>query len=145
MRASYFPFTEPSVEVDIRCTLCHGSGCRVCTWTGWLELLGGGVVHPTVLRNGGYDPEKVSGIAWGMGVERQLLLRHEIHDIRVSTRTISASCSSSLDVQLGISWSSLTRVRLLPGTPSTGPLRQVQDGGATAIHAMYHASSVGVC
>jgi phenylalanyl-tRNA synthetase alpha chain len=83
MRASYFPFTEPSVEVDIRCTLCHGSGCRVCKWTGWLELLGGGVVHPTVLRNGGYDPEKVSGIAWGMGVERQLLLRHEIHDIRV--------------------------------------------------------------
>ncbi len=83
MRASYFPFTEPSVEVDIRCTPCHGSGCRVCKNTGWLELLGGGVVHPTVLRNGGYDPDTVTGIAWGMGVERQLLLRHEINDIRM--------------------------------------------------------------
>lgn len=82
MRASYFPFTEPSVELDIRCTICHGAGCRVCKRTGWLELLGGGVVHPIVLRNGGYDPAKVSGIAWGMGIERQVLLRHEINDIR---------------------------------------------------------------
>ncbi len=86
MRASYFPFTEPSVEIDIKCTPCHGAGCRVCKYTGWLELLGGGVVHPTVLRNGGYDPDKVSGIAWGMGVERQLLLRHEINDIRLFYR-----------------------------------------------------------
>ncbi|MGH3866618.1 MAG: phenylalanine--tRNA ligase subunit alpha [Pseudonocardiaceae bacterium] len=86
MRASYFPFTEPSVEIDIKCTPCHGAGCRVCKHTGWLELLGGGVVHPTVLRNGGYDPDKVSGIAWGMGVERQLLLRHEINDIRLFYR-----------------------------------------------------------
>lgn len=82
MRASYFPFTEPSVELDIHCTICDGAGCRVCKHTGWLELLGGGVVHPIVLRNGGYDPEKVSGVAWGMGIERQVLLRHEIKDIR---------------------------------------------------------------
>jgi phenylalanyl-tRNA synthetase alpha chain len=82
LRGSYFPFTEPSVEVDIRCTICAGRGCRVCKLTGWLELLGAGLVHPAVLRNGGYDPANVRGIAFGMGVERQILLRHQINDIR---------------------------------------------------------------
>ena len=81
-RGSFFPFTEPSVEVDIRCTLCNAEGCRVCKYTGWLELLGAGLVHPTVLRNGGYDPERVRGIAFGMGVERMVMLRHGIDDIR---------------------------------------------------------------
>lgn len=82
MRGSYFPFTEPSVEVDILCTLCHGSGCRICKESGWLEVLGAGLVHKDVLRNGGYDPDKVRGIAFGMGVERAVLLRHQISDIR---------------------------------------------------------------
>jgi phenylalanyl-tRNA synthetase alpha chain len=81
-RGSYFPFTEPSVEVDIHCTLCHGRGCRVCKGTGWLELLGAGLVHPRVLENGGYDPDKVRGIAFGMGVERMVLLSYGITDIR---------------------------------------------------------------
>jgi phenylalanyl-tRNA synthetase alpha chain len=83
MRGSYFPFTEPSVEVDIRCTLCLGAGCRICKNSGWLELLGAGLVHPQVLRNGGYDPGEVRGIAFGMGVERAVLLRHQISDIRL--------------------------------------------------------------
>lgn len=82
MRGSYFPFTEPSVEVDIRCTLCSGKGCRVCKQSGWLEVLGAGMVHPAVLRFGGYDPEQVRGIAFGMGIERLVLLRHGIDDIR---------------------------------------------------------------
>jgi phenylalanyl-tRNA synthetase alpha chain len=82
MRGSYFPFTEPSVEVDIRCTLCGGSGCRVCKLTGWLELLGAGLVHPIVLKNGGYDPDRVRGIAFGMGIERMVMLLHGINDIR---------------------------------------------------------------
>lgn len=82
-RASYFPFTEPSVEVDVRCTICGGSGCRVCKQSGWLELLGAGMVHPVVLQNGGYDPEKYRGFAFGMGIERQVLLRYDIHDIRL--------------------------------------------------------------
>ena len=82
LRGSYFPFTEPSVEVDIKCTLCQGRGCRVCKSTGWLELLGAGMVHPTVLRNGGYDPDKVQGIAAGMGIERIVMLRYYIDDIR---------------------------------------------------------------
>ena len=82
VRGSYFPFTEPSVEVDIKCTLCDGEGCRVCKYSGWLELLGAGMVHPRVLENGGYDPQKVRGIAFGMGVERMVLLRYQIEDIR---------------------------------------------------------------
>jgi phenylalanyl-tRNA synthetase alpha chain len=82
LRGSYFPFTEPSVEVDIRCTLCGGTGCRICKHTGWLELLGAGLVHPVVLKNGGYDPEINQGIAFGMGVERIVMLRHSISDIR---------------------------------------------------------------
>ncbi|MBK6533263.1 MAG: phenylalanine--tRNA ligase subunit alpha [Deltaproteobacteria bacterium] len=82
LRGSYFPFTEPSVEVDIRCTLCGGNGCRVCKQTGWLELLGAGMVHPVVLANGGYDPAEWRGFAFGMGIERTVLQRYDIHDIR---------------------------------------------------------------
>jgi phenylalanyl-tRNA synthetase alpha chain len=81
-RASYFPFTEPSGEVDIECYVCNGQGCPVCKETGWLEILGCGMVHPTVLMNGGYDPEIYSGFAFGMGPERITMLRHKIVDIR---------------------------------------------------------------
>ncbi len=81
-RCSYFPFTEPSVEVDVDCMLCAGAGCRVCKHTGWLEIMGAGMVHPTVLRNGGYDPSHVSGFAFGMGPERVTMLKYGIDDIR---------------------------------------------------------------
>ena len=81
-RASYFPFTEPSMEVDVECFLCGGEGCRVCKYTGWLEIAGSGMVHPTVLRNGGYDPSVWSGFAFGMGPERITMLKHGIQDIR---------------------------------------------------------------
>jgi phenylalanyl-tRNA synthetase alpha chain len=81
-RASYFPFTEPSAEVDISCFLCDGAGCKICKQTGWLEILGCGMVHPNVLRNGGYDPEIWSGFAFGMGPERIAMLKYGIDDIR---------------------------------------------------------------
>lgn len=81
-RASYFPFTEPSAEMDVECFVCGGKGCSVCKNSGWLEILGSGMVHPTVLQNGGYDPTRYSGYAWGMGPERQLMLRYKIDDIR---------------------------------------------------------------
>jgi phenylalanyl-tRNA synthetase alpha chain len=81
-RPSYFPFTEPSAEVDIGCVICTGGGCRLCKETGWLEILGSGMVHPRVLRNVGYDPEEVTGFAFGMGVERIAMLRYGIDDIR---------------------------------------------------------------
>ena len=81
-RASHFPFTEPSVEVDMDCILCGGEGCRVCKYTGWLEISGAGMVHPVVLSNGGYDPDVYSGFAFGMGVERPAMLVHGIEDIR---------------------------------------------------------------
>jgi phenylalanyl-tRNA synthetase alpha chain len=81
-RASHFPFTEPSVEVDMDCILCGGDGCRVCKYTGWLEISGAGMVHPVVLRNGGYDPDVYSGFAFGMGVERPAMLLHGVDDIR---------------------------------------------------------------
>mgnify|MGYP001567081238 CR=1 FL=1 len=81
-RASYFPFTEPSAEVDVECFVCDGKGCQVCKNSGWLEILGCGMVHPVVLQNGGYDPKIYSGFAWGMGPERQLMLRNKINDIR---------------------------------------------------------------
>lgn len=81
-RPSYFPFTEPSLEMDITCFLCSGKGCRICKHTGWLEVLGAGMVHPNVFRNCGYDPEKVSGFAFGMGVDRISLLRYGVGDIR---------------------------------------------------------------
>ncbi|MBN1660113.1 MAG: phenylalanine--tRNA ligase subunit alpha [Anaerolineae bacterium] len=81
-RASHFPFTEPSAEVDMDCILCKGKGCRVCKYTGWLEILGAGMVHPVVLRYGGYDPDVYSGFAFGMGPERIAMLKHRIEDIR---------------------------------------------------------------
>jgi len=81
-RASHFPFTEPSAEMDIECFLCGGEGCPVCKNAGWLEILGCGMVHPNVLRNGGYDPERYTGFAFGMGPERITMLRHRIEDIR---------------------------------------------------------------
>ncbi len=81
-RASHFPFTEPSAEMDIECFVCGGVGCGVCKGSGWLEILGCGMVHPTVLRNGGYDPTLFSGFAFGMGPERITMLRHKIEDIR---------------------------------------------------------------
>ena len=81
-RCSYFPFTEPSVEVDLDCILCEGKGCPLCKQTGWLEILGAGMVHPVVLENGGYDPTVFSGYAFGMGPERIAMLKHRIDDIR---------------------------------------------------------------
>jgi len=81
-RASYFPFTEPSAEVDVECFVCGGGGCGVCKGSGWLEIMGCGMVHPVVLRNGGYDPARYSGFAAGMGPERVTMLRHRIEDIR---------------------------------------------------------------
>ena len=81
-RASHFPFTEPSAEVDIACILCGGKGCRVCKHTGWVEIMGCGMVHPVVLENGGYDPAKYSGFAFGMGPERIAMLKYGINDIR---------------------------------------------------------------
>jgi phenylalanyl-tRNA synthetase alpha chain len=82
-RPSYFPFTEPSLEMDITCFLCSGKGCRICKHTGWLEVLGAGMVHPNVFRNCGYDPETISGFAFGMGVDRISLLRYGVNDIRI--------------------------------------------------------------
>lgn len=82
LRPSFFPFTEPSAEVDVTCAQCGGSGCRMCKQTGWVEILGCGMVHPKVLEYGGYDPKEVSGFAFGMGVERVALLKYEIDDIR---------------------------------------------------------------
>jgi phenylalanyl-tRNA synthetase alpha chain len=81
-RAAHFPFTEPSAEMDIECFICDGKGCPVCKRTGWLEILGCGMVHPIVLRNGGYDPEIFTGFAFGMGPERITMLKHGIDDIR---------------------------------------------------------------
>lgn len=83
LRPSYFPFTEPSAEVDISCIICGGAGCRTCGNSGWLEILGAGMVHPQVLANGGYDPERVSGFAFGMGIERIAMLKYGIDDLRL--------------------------------------------------------------
>ena len=82
-RPSFFPFTEPSAEVDIGCVICRGSGCRVCSQTGWLEILGSGMVDPEVYRMVGYDPDQVTGFAFGLGVERIAMLRYGIDDIRM--------------------------------------------------------------
>ncbi len=81
-RASYFPFTEPSMEIDVECFLCGGEGCKMCKYSGWLEIAGSGMMHPVVLRNGGYDPAVWSGFAFGMGPERMTILKHGIRDIR---------------------------------------------------------------
>ncbi|MCX8038409.1 MAG: phenylalanine--tRNA ligase subunit alpha [Candidatus Sumerlaeia bacterium] len=82
-RPSFFPFTEPSAEMDIGCVICSGVGCRVCKGTGWLEILGAGMVHPAVFENVGYDSEKWTGFAFGMGVERIAMLKYGINDIRL--------------------------------------------------------------
>lgn len=82
LRPSYFPFTEPSVEVDITCANCDGKGCSMCKGTGYIEILGGGMVHPNVLKMNGYDPDKYSGFAFGIGIERVAILRYGIDDIR---------------------------------------------------------------
>jgi phenylalanyl-tRNA synthetase alpha chain len=82
IRSSYFPFTEPSIEVDMDCIVCGGAGCGLCKKTGWLEIMGAGMVHPVVLRNGGYDPERFSGFAFGMGPQRITMLKYAIDDIR---------------------------------------------------------------
>jgi phenylalanyl-tRNA synthetase alpha chain len=82
-RPSFFPFTEPSAEVDVLCFVCGGDGCRLCKQGGWLEILGSGMVHPNVLRNVGYDPEEVTGWAFGMGIERIAMLKYGIDDLRL--------------------------------------------------------------
>jgi phenylalanyl-tRNA synthetase alpha chain len=82
IRASYFPFTEPSIEVDVDCIVCGGQGCSLCKQTGWLEIMGAGMVHPVVLRNGGYDPSRFSGFAFGMGPQRITMLLYGLKDIR---------------------------------------------------------------
>ena len=85
VRPSYFPFVEPGMEIDIRCTTCAGEGCQLCKHTGWLEVCGAGMVHPQVLHAGGLDPEVYSAYAWGSGIERLVQLRYAIHDIRLFT------------------------------------------------------------
>jgi len=82
-RPSYFPFTEPSAEADIQCVICGGGGCRVCSHTGWLEILGCGMIHPEVLRHVGIDSEQYTGYAFGMGVERLTMLRYGVNDLRL--------------------------------------------------------------
>ncbi len=84
-RPSYFPFVEPGMEVDIRCSLCQGKGCGLCKQSGWLEVLGAGMIHPEVLKNGGIDPEEYSGFAWGLGVERIANIKFGVSDIRLFT------------------------------------------------------------
>ena len=81
-RPGYYPFTEPSVAFDVQCVVCDGTGCSACQRTGWMTILGAGMVHPVVLRNGGLDPERYQGFAFGMGSERITMLRYGIHDIR---------------------------------------------------------------
>lgn len=84
-RPSYFPFVEPGVEIDVSCVACQGKGCPLCKHTGWLEIAGAGMIHPEVLRNGGIDPEEYSGFAWGLGLERLVIMLRGIQDIRLFT------------------------------------------------------------
>ncbi|HHY09792.1 MAG TPA: phenylalanine--tRNA ligase subunit alpha, partial [Firmicutes bacterium] len=83
LRPSYFPFTEPSAEIDVSCIMCGGGGCRICQETGWLEILGAGMVDPRVLDGVGYDSEKYTGFAFGVGVERMAMLKYGVNDIRL--------------------------------------------------------------
>jgi phenylalanyl-tRNA synthetase alpha chain len=85
-RCDYFPFVEPGVEVAIECSVCHGTGCRLCGYSGWIEILGAGMVHPSILKRGDIDPEIYSGFAFGIGVERIAMLRYDIDDIRLFYR-----------------------------------------------------------
>jgi phenylalanyl-tRNA synthetase alpha chain len=82
-RCDYFPFVEPGVEMDIDCHVCKGAGCKLCSYTGWIEIMGAGVVHPSVLEGVGYDSSKYSGFAFGMGPERVAMLKHGVDDIRL--------------------------------------------------------------
>jgi len=82
-RPSFFPFTEPSAEVDVECLLCGGKGCQLCKYEGWLEILGSGMIDPEVFKAVAYDPEKVTGYAFGMGVERMAQLKHRVTDVRL--------------------------------------------------------------
>lgn len=83
LRPSYFPFTEPSAEMDISCTVCKGEGCNICKYTGWVEILGCGMIHPNVLKNCDIDPEKYTGFAFGMGIERIAILKYQVNDLRL--------------------------------------------------------------
>jgi phenylalanyl-tRNA synthetase alpha chain len=83
LRPSFFPFTEPSAEVDVSCNICNGSGCNVCKYTGWLEILGCGMVHPNVLENCKIDSKIYTGYAFGMGIERIAMLKYEVRDLRL--------------------------------------------------------------
>lgn len=83
LRPSFFPFTEPSAEIDISCFICHGKGCNICKYSGWVEIAGSGMVHPNVLRNCGVDPEEFTGFAFGMGIDRVTMLRYGIDDLRL--------------------------------------------------------------
>ncbi len=83
LRPSYFPFTEPSFEVDMLCTVCGGKGCSSCKRTGWVELLGSGIVHPNVIKNGGLDPDKYKGFAFGMAIDRLAMMKYKVNDIRL--------------------------------------------------------------
>ena len=82
LRPNYFPYTEPSIEIDASCVVCHGKGCGLCSHTGWVELLGSGMVHPQVLRNVGIDPVKYSGFAFGVGLERLAAVKYQVPDLR---------------------------------------------------------------
>lgn len=82
-RPSFFPFTEPSAEIDISCLICKGKGCNVCKYSGWVEIAGSGMVHPNVLKNCGIDPEEYTGFAFGMGIERVTMLRYQVNDLRL--------------------------------------------------------------
>ena len=84
-RPSYFPFTEPSAEIDISCLICKGAGCNVCKYSGWVEIAGSGMVHPAVLENVGIDPSEFSGFAFGMGIERITMLKYQVNDLRLFT------------------------------------------------------------
>jgi len=83
LRPHFFPFTEPSAEVDVSCFICNREGCRVCKWTGWIEILGAGMVDPNVLKAVGYDPEEITGFAFGMGIERIAMLKYGVNDLRL--------------------------------------------------------------
>jgi phenylalanyl-tRNA synthetase alpha chain len=81
-RCDFFPFVEPGVDFSVDCAVCDGKGCRVCKYTGWLEMGGAGMVHPRVLRAVGYDPERYTGFAFGLGIERLVMMRHGVSDVR---------------------------------------------------------------
>jgi phenylalanyl-tRNA synthetase alpha chain len=83
LRPSFFPYTEPSAEVDVSCFMCGGNGCSLCKQTGWIELLGSGMVHPAVFEAVGYDPEKYTGFAFGMGIERMTMIKYGVSELRL--------------------------------------------------------------